>query len=134
MMIEGRSPMLSMRHIEASDFFELAIWWRTHEKTPLKEEQRPEHGIIVPGVAAGFIYLTDGDLAILEHYVTNPLASSEDRHEALDEITKGLTVIAKRAGKGRVVASVQDAGFLDRSVRDHGFRHLGTFTYIGKMI
>jgi hypothetical protein len=62
----------------------------------------PKTGYIVPGIAAGFVMLTDCNSCILEPFIANPYTFAEDREEALKEILSKLCDAAKDMGYTRV--------------------------------
>lgn len=79
----------------------------------------PKLGFIVPGVAAGFIRYCEGDMSLFDSVVTNPLASSNTRHRALDAIMDDV----KTFGGRHILGITEDAGTLERGAA-HGFRKL----------
>lgn len=82
-------------------------------------EMLPTHGWIEPGVAAGFMYLTDSRLGIVEHIVTHPDAPSDARHSALDMIIDKAHLLAAEQGVRWLVAWLKDEGIASRA-RRHG--------------
>lgn len=84
--------------IEDKDFSVLREWWRGWGMTPVPRELLPETGMIVPGVCAGFLYLTNSALGLIETYISNPEASKRLRDEGLDELTHALISLAKDHG------------------------------------
>lgn len=52
-------------------------------------------GFIVPGVAAGFLYLTNSSIAYIDFYITNPDAGVRDRMRAVHKITETIIGSAK---------------------------------------
>lgn len=64
----------------------------------------PRVGYVVPNVAAGFLYLADGGLGFLEHYISNPRMPLAKRKEALGAITEKLIVEAKAQGVKKLFA------------------------------
>lgn len=66
-------------------------------KAPLLE-QLPSVGFIEEATAAGFLLQAECSIGFLEHYISNPTASKEEREKALHEITKRLLAKAKAIG------------------------------------
>ena len=84
-------------------------------------EMLPAHGLIEPRVAAGFMYLTDSRLGIVEHIVTHPDAPSDARHHALDLIIGNAHLVAADQNIKWLVAWLKDEGIAARAQR-HGMR------------
>jgi hypothetical protein len=116
-----------MRRYAQTDLEEMSGWYRARGLTPLSADVLPIVGFIEPDVAAGFLYLTDSSLCLLENYITNPRASPEGRNTALDAITGALLQEAERAGYRHAVALTQDREIRERALR-HGLVPLGDYT------
>lgn len=95
--------------------------WYTARKMPIPViSLLPETGLIVPGVAAAFLLLTDSSLALLHECVTNPSALSRDRHEALSAIYAELCTIAASKGYVHLMTWTADSGIV-RRMAESGF-------------
>lgn len=108
-------------------------WFRGWDQPEMIRCTLPECGFIVEGVAAGFIYLTDASMAILEGFVANPALIHEERDAALDEITKRLMLYAKEKEKILLMAYTTRPEISDRAKR-HGFVSVGTYHGFAKGI
>jgi hypothetical protein len=73
-------------------------------------------------IAAGFLRLMEGDIGMIDGYVTDPTALSKDRHSALNELTDKIIIVAKELKlKGLLVFTSDEsikiraeaAGFID---------------------
>src|SRR5688500_8750332 len=80
----------------------------------------PTRGCIVRGIAAGFLYQTDSQVAFLEGIISNPESDDSDRDKALDVIFLALFDIAAALGftfvwgftcRPEVVTRAQRLGF-----------------------
>lgn len=80
-----------IREVEDADFLEINQWRRERNATVLPIEFYPRNGLIVPGIAAGFLTVTDSAIAMMENFVSNPKAYKEDREAAIIEIIERLT-------------------------------------------
>ena len=75
----------------------------------------PRIGFLAPGVAAGFLYLTDAPaVALCEGFVTNPAAPSGERHDALEAICGALHAAARADGRRLVQMAFRDPGIAAR--------------------
>lgn len=86
----------------------------------------PAVGLMVPDVAAGWLYQTDSRVGFLEYFLTNPLAPLVARHTAISAIAVELIAKAKALGLARVVSMTSHRSIGRISMR------LG-FSYIGPM-
>ncbi len=93
----------------------------------------PDVGLIEEGVAAGFLYRADGGLGLLDGFVSNPDASSEERHKALNEIIVGLMRIANENGITNVIGLTRDPSMAMR-VTMLGFKDLGLYCLFTKEV
>lgn len=55
-------------------------------------------GFIVPGLAAGFLYTTNSQVAFIDCYISNPDADSVPIREAIDAITRRIIQISRSHG------------------------------------
>lgn len=86
------------RPLEDADYRVVREWYRGWTLSIPPRELLPDTGRIVPGVCAGFLYLTNSGIGLLENYISNPEASKELRDEGLDELTHSLLALAKENG------------------------------------
>jgi hypothetical protein len=102
------------------DYPTISSWWRERDFPTIPEHHLPKTGVVVGDVAAGFLYATDGGIAIMEWVTTNPAASSEQRHLALGILVNELCEQARAQGFSMMFASVGDVGLISR-YQEHGF-------------
>jgi hypothetical protein len=105
--------------------------WHARHQRPWNPDSISLEGVIVPGVAAGWLYVTNGPVAFIENVVTNPEASSEDRHAALDAIHDWAFKAAKSRGYRRLVALVTHDGLVPRA-EAYGYENAGKTTVLVK--
>lgn len=58
----------------------------------------PPTGLIVEGIIAAFLYMTDSKIAIIENVISNPAASQADRKHWLLQIASQLEATACERG------------------------------------
>lgn len=92
----------------------------------------PPTGFIEVGVAAGFIILTDSGIGMLEGYVSNHKAPSEERHQAFLSVTNRLLEVAKEKGLRTVIALSRDPSITCRATTLHGFDDIGLYCLLNK--
>lgn len=122
-----------MRHYEMDDYPELASWFRARGLSVPCDEDLPDNGVIVPGVAAGFLIQTDTSAALIDFFISNPDTSSRARGEALDAIARALMGRAHQLGYKRVLCNSQ-LDTIVRRARALGFQELGEFKSFSKEI
>jgi hypothetical protein len=103
--------MMAVEPIGPEDLPEIASW-RSGGVMPW--EQLPPVGFMVRGVAAGWLIQTDTAMALLEHFVSNPLES----------ICIALVHEARGLGFSHVVVLPSDRS-IERRVRRLGFEVAG---------
>lgn len=111
---------MNVRLYENSDYSEVAGWWLDQNWPIIPQDHLPEFGFIVPGIAAGFLYKTDSNFALLEFVIANPNSSKEDRANALDLVIENLILLAQELGFKSIFSSVTHPKLIDRYV-NHGF-------------
>lgn len=115
-----------MRPYASTDRADVVRWYAARGQIAPGADTLPRIGLIEPGVAAGWVYLTDSRLALLENYITNPAASATERNLALDEITGTLIAEAKAAGRTKIYALTTNESIAVRAMQ-HGMHDAGTF-------
>lgn len=96
-------------------------WYAARELPTIPTASFPTNGLIVPGKAAGFLYLTDSDIGLAEGLITNPAAPTIARGRALDRILRGLVVIAKMYNVRHLLGFAALAS-TERLANNHGFK------------
>ena len=106
--------------------------WHTARGMPWPGNRAfPITGMVVPGVAMGFLVKTDTSWCIIEGYCTNPEASAKDRNEALDEITAELLKMSRSLGFSSAVALLND-DTVGRRASKHGYKDIGLYRMMTK--
>ena len=101
---------------------EIDSWATKRKMNPIRPEYLPDFGLIVPGLAVGFLYMTDSQLCAIHNIVANPDSEPEDRSEAIDQIVGGLIEYAKQQGFTAVLGTTDVPVIVDRALA-HGFIH-----------
>lgn len=114
-----------MRDFASDDIAQLNEWAAARGLPCYRREALPKTGRIEPGVAAGFLYLTDSSLAMMENFVSNPAAGLRVRSAALDQIAESLIAAAKSLGYRQVVSLCASAGIMRRASKKFRMRSAG---------
>lgn len=78
----------AVRRVDPSDLPSINEWLKLQNHPEAALEDLPTLGYIVPGVGAGFVRNCETGIGMLDSFVTNPKATSEQRDAALDELFK----------------------------------------------
>ena len=97
---------LTVRALQESDWETLQEWWAKWNWPVVTKEMLPLNGLgglivckrDIP-VVAGFLYLTNSDIAWMEWIVSNKDYKGNDRKKALELLILGLENIALSVGK-----------------------------------
>jgi hypothetical protein len=108
-------------------------WYEAHGKPPVDFMALPAFGLIEEGLAAGFLYMTDSTLGLLEGFVTNPEAPMVERSKALERILHSLVEEAERLGVKTLVGLCAAESVVKLGLRN-GFRHLGQYEMVAKEV
>jgi len=81
------------------------IRWNTRRSLPAPiAAKRPEIGLVVPGLAIGFVVQTDTTFAMVEGLITNPESDKALRAKAIRLLVLSLCAAAKDRGYSDVWA------------------------------
>lgn len=115
------------------DYSQLTGWFKHREMNVPPLEMLSNVGYIMDNVAAGFIYTTNSNMAIIDCYITNPMSDEKIRDMALDWITIHLSSYAKNCGFKVIKCDTKLKKVIDRA-KNHGFKEIGQFTSLVKDI
>jgi hypothetical protein len=118
---------------EHEDFEEIRSWYKKRSVEFFDRTVLPNIGFVVPGIGAGFIYMTDSSIAFIEGFITNPEADSKDRNDALDRISENLILYARVMGVKFIKCETKFREIELRAER-LGFKSLGQTTSMVKEI
>jgi hypothetical protein len=99
----------------------------------VEEGDLPQIGFIVPGLAAGFLYLTDANIAFADFLMTNPAAPKLARARAASEIVDALVAEGKACGF-KYVAGVCGLESTKRLALKKGFIREGSYEMLLKEV
>lgn len=114
-----------MRKFEPSDLPEINRWLQDRSLPIFELPDLPAFGLIEPGIAAGFMYLTNSRLCLIEGLVTNSKASMLTRARAARYIVEKLLAEVGRLS-GRAVAIAKEPSIARLAIH-HGGKCKGLF-------
>lgn len=105
----------------AQDYEQLKSWYLKRNQEVMPSQFIPWTGFIVDGVAAGFLYLTQVPIGILDNFISHPDSDPEIRDWALDKITERLVEMAKECGTEMIRCDTEIDSVANRA-KKHGFQ------------
>jgi hypothetical protein len=105
------------------EHFEQVRGWLRHWKQDLPPTALPRNGFVIPGKAAGFLYLTDSSVAWIENLVAAPGLSREERSQAADAIVTAVIDRARELGVEMLMGYTRLDAVVQRAAR-FGFMHV----------
>lgn len=115
-----------VRQIEDHDLDQIEVWFAARGVSMPELWAFPKTGYIIPGVAAGFLFLTDTPVAIVDCYIASPYADSDKRNDALDIITHALIASARSNGCKIIKCDSAIEAIKNRAIR-LGFKSTGSY-------
>lgn len=125
---------MNIRAYKSSDYATLSQWWEAYNWTPPPEDSLPSSGIVVEGVCAGFLYITNSKMGIMEWIVGNPDASKEARAEAIEKTITAIQGMARGFGIKYLFSSIKHPNLIEHYERA-GFVKTDTdmINFIGRL-
>ena len=115
-----------MRAYAPGDYREVAGWYEARRDVPPPARFLPPHGLIVPGIAAGFLVSTDTPACWIDSVVSNPAVCTMQRGRALRGIASGLIRMAHSLGFEAITITTQDPG-VQRFAARMAFQRAGNY-------
>jgi len=100
---------LEISTFSENDIDEVNNWRVLRGFEPIPRDLFPKNGLIVRGVAAVFIYLTDSSLAMIEGLISNPEAGIIKRARVIKSLVSAAHTVALGL-RGRVVVLIENDG------------------------
>jgi len=88
---------MSVRMYTPEDFAEVSGWAKERGQE-YSADLLPPTGVIIPGIAAYFLYTTNSKTCFLENLISNPNTSSIERDKAIEVVTHTLVRFAREQG------------------------------------
>jgi hypothetical protein len=111
---------LKARELKESDWNELPSWWKWWRWPDVSRETLPLNGlggIMVYkdniNIAAGFLYLSNSNVAWLDWIISNPEYKDKDRKQALELLINTLEEVAKQQGYSVIITITKSKHLID---------------------
>lgn len=124
---------MKCRYYTPDDEKSINMWYHERNMEVVPAKLLPPIGFVVPGIACAHLYQTDGGIAILENFISNPHVSRDARVEALDTIIEALTEEAKKLGF-KMVMALSTHPTINEGCRVHKFEDIGVYRMFSKEI
>jgi len=111
---------MSIIAFKPEHYFAMYKWWEGHGVPIVDYRVLPPFGLLVPGVCAGWLYMSDAPLSFFAWPVSNPDAHAKDILDGFEQMIDTMREHSKEQGKLIMVAYT---GFpsLSRLLIKHGF-------------
>lgn len=113
------------------DYETLCQWHEMYGIRPPQPENISKFGVVVEGVAAGFLLKTDTCTALLEGFIANPESWDHERDEALDKIAEGLIEEALKQGFKNIVCFTKLPAIVKRAQK-FGLKEIGDYKLLSR--
>jgi hypothetical protein len=121
-------------YVEDTHYADMALWWHERQFPATPSFLLPKSGLVMSYnlelICAGFMYATDGKIALLDHIVSDPKSDKSLRSEGLDILLLNLEEIARSSGYKAISAASNHPALIERyeklgfRVYDQGVTHL----------
>jgi hypothetical protein len=109
-------------------------WWRLHGVAPVEPGFLSDEGFIVPGIAAGWLYLTNSKMALIENLTANPEVDEATRSEAIDRVVRRIVDEAQDFGAKVICGFTQIPAVIGRAERLGFQKNKGVYVLVSKGI
>lgn len=120
--------MDEIKPMQLSDLDEIKRWSVEHQNEisllKFKELFPIETGLIMSGVCAGFLFLTETKVAYIDGLISNPALDKEFRSDCLDALCEALIDLAKYY-QVKVLKCDTNLLHVQKRVLKYGFHQLG---------
>jgi hypothetical protein len=114
----------------------LSTWYESREIAPPPSCELPEIGFVaingIDPVAIAFLRRVEGGYGQLDGLVTNPSATSVERHYGLQLVCDEVIAAAKQLKLKGLIAITSDKNIISRAP-SHGFRDLTGYRIFGQL-
>ena len=112
---------LNIRRLQEEDWETLCSWWDwwpgwvAPQRDILPENGKSGLMVEKNGVpiVAGFLYFTNGNVALLEWIISNPHYKNKDRKQALELLIVGSEEVCKKQGIGYMFTTTRSKTLID---------------------
>lgn len=116
-----------VRRFRPEHLAELNRWYAARDLPAVMSGVLPHVGYIAPGLAAGFLYRTDSELALLDGFISNPEAPLLDRGRAISRVLEALVEeVPAGAGVSHLIGLTRVRG-MEQLVERAGFSAVGGY-------
>jgi hypothetical protein len=117
--------------IKTEDHINQVKSWYKKREIILNYDVLPSLGLIIPNVAAGYMYLTTDNKAIIEGIITNPDSGFVPRSNAVTSILNALIDLAKKTNC-KCIFGLSDTTSVIKRAEKLGFVEIGSYNLLFK--
>lgn len=123
-----------VRKVDGRDFSEIISWFKKRNMPEPPVWGFSNEGFIAPGIAAGFLYITNSSIAYLDSYISNPESTHEERYTAMEVITEKLICKAKFEFNVKLVCCSSYVPSIQKLAKSLKFKENGTQLTFSKLL
>lgn len=113
---------MNIRRLNEDDYPTLVKWWNDWGWTPLAKKLLPENGtggVMIESengtpICAGFLYITNSEIAWMEWVISNKEVRGKQRDKALDLLFSELILWAENSDRSVIFTVGKNKHFLER--------------------
>lgn len=114
---------MSLRRVTSKDFPVIVHWYRQRQLTPPDPRALSDVGFIADGRVAGWLYLTNSNIALIDGVVSDPKSTPSLRRESLNKLIGCLIDFAVHLGYTQILGVTKHPG-IESLGKKYGFKRL----------
>jgi hypothetical protein len=114
---------MSLKRITSKDFPLIVHWYRQRNLTPPDPRALSDTGFIADGRVAGWLYLTNSNIAMIEGIISDSKSSPGLRRESLDKLIGFMVDFALELGYTQFIGVTRHPS-IEKTGKKFGFRKL----------
>jgi len=114
---------MSLKRVTSKDFPVIVHWYRQRKLTPPDPRALSDVGFIADGRVAGWLYLTNSNIAMIEGIISDPSSTPGLRRESLNKLVGCLIDFAVHLGYTQIMGVTKHIG-IEALGKRYGFKRL----------
>ena len=114
---------MSLKRVTSKDFPMIVSWYRQRSLTPPDPRALSDVGFVADNRVAGWLYLTNSNIALIEGIISDPKSPPSLRNESLDKIIGFMIDFALELGYTQFIGITKHSK-VEQRVKKFGFKVL----------
>lgn len=115
---------MSLKRVTSKDFPVIVHWYRQRKLTPPDPRALSDIGFIADGRAAGWLYLTNSNIAMIEGIISDPSSTPSLRGESLDKLIGFMIDFSLQLGYTQILGITKHPNMEKKVKSKFGFKKL----------